>query len=615
MAIQKKKCSKSDLKFPWPISLITISSLIASIGICLAIWIDKNNHLLPTANSSEGRALLRLYLGYAHDIFLVLTLAWTCKLTLIARRHYKKNKRKYQSTRPFLKNLIEFGSKNPLTSIILACYAIAIIYGSSYLYYDMIGWYPDLINGNLLDNFSIRYSFVNETMRRSDFRFFPLAHQDLHILSWFTVQIKTWLLFCSFQLFLIVFFCTKIVENLSIKGKVNHSSLAIFITIILLFHPSTVFTFFHVIYSERTVGTLFAAYLYCYIRHAKENKNTTFYTAIILASIGSLTKDIAIILFVTPSIVNLALEAKKMSAFGPNHLKGLFSKLLKSNKLDLYILLLIPVFIASYVVLSLIPGVYASEGLYNEGNQLNLNLDIRITALGLLTITRVWMAIKKLVTLNILDSFNIAAFIYGTALLGLTRLKADDYQSFPLQIVIIINAAYAWSKWIEPWIKNHLNTKKPVFTSIIFAAGILIFEHLQFSALRISSVYETAKWIKLEQISNQANFEHLDETLRQLKRIGNEVNLIINEKSRLSRERFLGQLKYDRLIEYDSKTKAYLIKDGINKGQRYLPKSGDIVASIDQNKSLLDPILEQRQFTIIYKDQIVPNKGLFVRLE
>ncbi|HGY5554255.1 MAG TPA: hypothetical protein ACN46L_01395, partial [Prochlorococcus sp.] len=97
--------------------------------------------------------------------------------------------------------------------------------------------------------------------------------------------------------------------------------------------------------------------------------------------------------------------------------------------------------------------------------------------------------------------------------------------------------------------------------------------------------------------------------------IGNEVNLIINEKSRLSRERFLGQLKYDRLIEYDSKTKAYLIKDGINKSQRYLPKSGDIVASIDQNKSLLDPILEQRQFTIIYKDQIVPNKGLFVRLK
>ena len=157
--------------------------------------------------------------------------------------------------------------------------------------------------------------------------------------------------------------------------------------------------------------------------------------------------------------------------------------------------------------------------------------------------------------------------------------------------------------------------KKPVFTSIIFATGILICEHLQFSVLRITNVYETAKWIKLEQMSNQTNFEHLDETLQHLKRIGNEVNLIINEKSRLSRERFLGQLKYDRLIEYDSKTKAYLIKDGINKGQRYLPKSGDIVASIDQNKSLLDPILEQRQFTIIYKDQIVPSKGLFVRLK
>ncbi len=127
--------------------------------------------------------------------------------------------------------------------------------------------------------------------------------------------------------FLIVFFCTQIVENLLKEEKANRSSLAIFIATLLLFHPSTVFTLFHVIYSERTVGTLFAAYLYCYIRHAKENKHATFYTAIILASIGSLTKDIAIILFVMPSIVNLALEAKNMSDFGQNHLKGLFSKL------------------------------------------------------------------------------------------------------------------------------------------------------------------------------------------------------------------------------------------------------------------------------------------------
>ncbi len=615
MAIQKKKYSKSGLRFPWPIVIITITSLITSIGICLAIWIHKNNHLLPTANSSEGRALIRLYLGYAHDLFLILILTGTYKLTLLARRHYKKDKSQYQSTRPFLKSLIEFGSKNPLTSILLACYAIAIVYGSSYLYYDMIGWYPELINGNLLDNFSIRYSFVNETMRRSDFRFFPLAHQDLHILSWFTIQIKTWLIFCSFQLFLIVFFCTNVVETLLIKRKGNHASLAIFITILLLFHPSTVHTFFHVIYSERTVGTLFAAYLYCYAKHAKKKRNITLYTAIIVASIGSLTKDIAILLFVTPSIVNLVLEAKNRSPFVPRYLKDLFGKLLKSNKLDLYILLLIPLFIASYVVLSLIPGVYASEGLYNEGNQLTLNLDLRITALGLLTITRVGMALKKLVTLNILDSFNIAGFIYGTALLALTRLKADDYQSFPLQIVIIINAAYAWSKYIEPWIKNRLNMKKPVFTSIIFATGILMCEHLQFSVLRITNVYETARWIKLEQMSNQTNFEHLNETLRHLKRGGNEVNLIINEKSRLSRERFLGQLKYDRLIEYDEKTNSYLIKDGINKGHSYSPKAGDIVASIDKSISLLNPILEQRQFAIIYKDQIMPDKGLFVRLK
>jgi hypothetical protein len=58
-----------------------------------------------------------------------------------------------------------------------------MVAGTTYLYADLIGWYPDLINGHYLDNFSIKESFAKETMRRADFRFFPLAHQNIHILS------------------------------------------------------------------------------------------------------------------------------------------------------------------------------------------------------------------------------------------------------------------------------------------------------------------------------------------------------------------------------------------------------------------------------------------------
>ena len=58
-----------------------------------------------------------------------------------------------------------------------------MVVGTTYLYANMIGWYQDLIEGHFLNNFSIRESLIKETMRRTDFRFIPLAHQDIHLLS------------------------------------------------------------------------------------------------------------------------------------------------------------------------------------------------------------------------------------------------------------------------------------------------------------------------------------------------------------------------------------------------------------------------------------------------
>jgi hypothetical protein len=45
---------------------------------------------------------------------------------------------------------------------------------------------------HLLNNFSLCQVFLRETMRRDDYRFFPLVRQDLHILSWFTKYVKMW---------------------------------------------------------------------------------------------------------------------------------------------------------------------------------------------------------------------------------------------------------------------------------------------------------------------------------------------------------------------------------------------------------------------------------------
>ena len=138
----------------------------------------------------------------------------------------------------------------------MAAYLTAMIAGTTHLYRDLIGWYPNLIENDLLENFSIRSSFISETFRRADFRFFPLAHQDLHVLSWFTVQVKTWMIYTGAQLFAIAILATRLAERLAGSFSKKEAGLLLITTLLLLFHPSTGNTFFHVIYCKRTLTLL-----------------------------------------------------------------------------------------------------------------------------------------------------------------------------------------------------------------------------------------------------------------------------------------------------------------------------------------------------------------------
>ena len=607
---------RNQAKFSWPLTLTLVSTLMTIVGIGLATWVNKNRQYFPVSDSSEGRALTKLYLGYSHDIFLILIFIGITRLALLAFKNSSNNsqKREKEAYSLFAK-LANFGRSHPIVSIIFIVYGLAIIYESSYLYFDMIGWYPPLTRGGLLDNFSIRYSFVNETMRRSDFRFFPLAHQDLHVLSWFTIHIKTWLIFNTIQLFFIVFFCNKIIKIIAPNGKESLPRVAIVTTALLLFHPSTAFAFFHVIYCERTLGLIFTAYLYYYIIYKKERGNASLYVTLILASIGTFMKDIAILLFILPPIFSLSIKTLKLRIKLGGNGQSILDKFSKDYKLDLYLLLLIPIFCASYAVLSLVPSIYANEGLYNKGVENQFMPDARLIILIAITISRAWMAARKKLTLNLLDSINATAIAYATALWTLTRLIGNDYLVFPIQIVIVINIGYIWCLWVDPWIRKYIVRKYIIPITIAICVSIITIEHWQFPVLNMHNTYQLVEWMKLEQISNQQNLESLDITMRSLKESGSEVNLIINEESRLERVRFLGKLKYDRLIEYNQKENTYLIKDGINKGRKYDPQAGDIVANIDKHKSLLNPILQNREYKIIYKDRVSPEKGLFVRLQ
>ena len=83
-------------------------------------------------------------------------------------------------------------------------------------------------------------------MFRNDFRFFPLSHQDLHILSWFTPYVKIWMLVNAAELFLIVILGAKIIGILS--EQEGRGGTLLMLSILFLFDDATGFTFFQFIY-------------------------------------------------------------------------------------------------------------------------------------------------------------------------------------------------------------------------------------------------------------------------------------------------------------------------------------------------------------------------------
>ena len=320
-------------------------------GIGLIAWgaLKANPDFLPAPTTKIGRQILRQYQGTVADIFLGLIIATIAYLLFRIISSQKKEARAASASYPKRKeSFFDFAKQHPLTLAIMAAYLTAMIAGTTHLYRDLIGWYPNLIENDLLENFSIRSSFISETFRRADFRFFPLAHQDLHILSWFTVHVKTWMIYTGAQLFAITILATRLAERLAGSFSKKESGLLLIITLLLLFHPATGNTFFHVIYCERTLTLLALIYFHCLLEHKATKTDSSFYKALLTAILGIFTKDIAAIIFLTPPALQLASNFyHKKSDENRNFWK--------ESKLEIALLSLTPVFVTCFVYMTLIP--------------------------------------------------------------------------------------------------------------------------------------------------------------------------------------------------------------------------------------------------------------------
>ena len=587
------------------IALFTISSL----GMGCWLWMQHNRAFLPLPDSKSGRALPRQYQGITHDIWLILLLLAVGYL--INRIYISGQREAYKSdhTSPHpVKSCLRFIRNNPITTILLIAYIIAMISGTTYLYKDMVGWYPDLVKGYFLDNFSVRNSFISETMRRTDYRFFPLAHQDLHILSWFSIHIKTWMLFSGAELIGIILLSVKFLNNLEERPWARASTMLL-ITLLILIHPSTGTAFFHVIYCERLLCLIFILYINAYLTYTKTRSNSSFYATLLWSLIGIYIKDIAILLFIIPpasiwarDIIRIRLKYKHQETF--------LAPYEQNKKLEHWLCSLSLLFITSYIVLALIPSSYASDGAYNKDIAYNIFFDLRFYIFALIATGRAIGIAKKKTQFHLLDAINLSGFAYAFALAATYEFDSNSYLALPFQLIATINIAWVWILLAEKYRDQSVRESKKIIGAGLAAVVVISADHGTSRYTFTSNTLEQ----KFEQSYIQLTYEKLDKTSRKIRESGDDVNIIINKKSRLSAKRHLSKIPYNSLIEYIPNENQFIIKDGAHKGSIYIPKVGDLIANLDKNISLIEPILKNLETDLIYQHNPSERTGIIRRV-
>ena len=606
MTIIKKNRNTLNLK-----NLTVFLSATILLGLGLWIWIKQNPEILPNPNSTQGKSLLKEYLGTTYDVWLImLALAISYLISKIYKSKYVESQAIQEHPKKPKQKIFAFISKNKTITIVLLIYAVAMIAGTTYLYKDMLGWYPELIKGHFLDNFSVRRTFIEETMRRSDYRFFPLAHQDLHILSWFTIHIKTWMLFNVAELVGVLALSLRFLNNLE-PDKQNRQSTVLLVTLLLLINPSTATTFFHVIYCERLLCLLFLLYITSYAEYIKKQKKSAFYLTLLWASIGIFVKDIAIILFAVPAASIWTADIAGNSRWLKKQADKKFTLPVdKQHRLEKWIGILTLVFLLSYIVLALIPSSYLSEGLYSKGFRGKMILDLRFYLLIIIAFIRFKQIAKGTINFTLLDGANLSAFAYAVALYSTNALDTTSYLSMPIQLIATINVGWLWINLFESKAAKNKRQGNKYAGSILAAVAIISADH----ATTKNTFIRNVSSIKAEQIRIQESYEKLEAVSKKIRESGDDLNIIIHKESNFSARRHLNRIPYKSLIVYDPKDDIFIVEDGAGKKKQYSLRVGDTIANIDQRIQTIDPILQKVETELIYKQNDSTHSGIILRV-
>jgi len=567
--------------------LLMGAGLVAATG--LIPWAD----LLPEAGSSAGQQLVKRYNLISHIILLIgLTTASTGLIW--AAYQSEDHTTQPNKNKSITKRLIHGIKKHPIVTGLFGLYTILMLHRTSWFYKEIIGWYEEIVDAHLLNNFTLRWELTKETMFRNDFRFYPLAHQDLHILSWFTPYVNIWMLVNAAELFLIVILGAKIIETLS--GQKSRKETLLMFSILFLFDAATGFTFFQFIYSERLVVLFFALHAFHYCRHFKYTQTKDAYLALLYALLGLYFKDTAFLLFTIPAFIVLLAGSMGLVPQKPGFRTRSFQEWCTDYALELSLSGLVLVLGVSFLYLSYLPSLYVGVDAYDSHLRFSrLEPDLRCLVLLGVSLARPLMIALNKVSFSLLDGFNAAALAYALGLFAMVGFRSSNYMALPVQFVASLNLVMLWI-WGTSRLPSHrINAGVLGVSSVMLASSLIGIEHLD-----RRNFWKRVQRIQIGQDRWVRTLDQMKEISRAARENGDEINIIYSKSLFRNRDYLKRQLAYNRLVYFNLDNKNYTIIDGTGKGSKYSPKKGDFLLNVDTGQRLFSNGINGSKYQKIY---------------
>ena len=540
--------------------------------------------MIPTAGSEAGKQWLLAYNQISHALVLSLVGLAVIALLVIAAQDHEATA---PAGWPRHRRILLWIRRHPVVTVVFVVYTVAMVQGTSWFYPELPDLYQGFIHSPLIDQPQLQERFIAETMQRNSFRFFPLAHQDLHVLSWFTPYVKVWMLVSAAELVAIVVLSARMVQEMTAPPQVPGVLLAM--ALLFLFAPATGWGFFQLIYCERLLTALFAGYAFCYWRFQQSSSRRTGALTLAFALLGVFVKDIALLLFVTPALLRWFTHPEQR----------------RWRSLETGLIALIPVVVCSYLVLSLLPSLYAQASPFSGDGRWSLDTDWRLITLVSFNGLRLLPLLRKQRRTDLLDGLNLAAIAYAAALWASVGYPYASFWTLPVQLVTVMDLGFIWCRWLVPQLRGRPGSA--AVTSLGLAASLLVIglEHRG-----SDSFSKRVHTIKTTQLRWRETFDAMATLSRESREKGEPVNVIFM-RSYFNRHS-LKPLAVDRLIEYHRQRKTYTVVEGIDQGEPYIPQAGDFLLTIDKRERS-DLGQDGEAFAEIYRHSASKRAGRIFR--